>query len=133
MSPLEAITMDNIFPVYQDVMLRKARKAGPSATRLIFKHYILTTVLRVQKLFASTNSGIYDATSAGTVGAAVAVCTDGQWESVNYATTGGNFLTMVNGVDNAKLYDGTLGNCHNCQRPCNYWSFDNQSDPCNRA
>lgn len=107
MSPLEAITVDNIFPGVQDVMLRKGSESwsiGYAADIQTLHSYDSATS---SKLFASTNSGIYDATSAGTVGAAVAACTDGQWESVNYATTGGSFLTMVNGVDNAKLYDGT--------------------------
>lgn len=37
----------------------------------------------------------------------VASCTDGRWQSVNFTTAGGSFMTAVNGTDSLKLYDGS--------------------------
>ena len=106
MPPLDAVIMDNIFPGVQDVQLRKGCAAWttgfPSAVKSLHTYHSPT----VSKIFASTDTGIYDATSAGAVGAAVSVVTNGLWSSVNYATIGGSFLTMVNGVDDMRLYDG---------------------------
>lgn len=60
----------------------------------------------LQKMFATTDSGIYDATTAGAVGAAVSTLTNGRGIHVNFGTSAGQFLYFVNGADNAKYYDG---------------------------
>jgi hypothetical protein len=59
-------------------------------------------------LFAAAGSGIYDATTAGTVGAAVVSgMTSAYWQHTNFATSGGTYLYMVNGADEPQLYNGT--------------------------
>jgi hypothetical protein len=90
-----------------------------------------------EKLFAATASGIYDVSTATTqvyftdglgnrfvasgsgddavafipsiMRAAVVVSdlTSGDWSAVQFATSGGVFLDMVNGADTKLLYDGT--------------------------
>jgi hypothetical protein len=62
-----------------------------------------------QKLFAINASGsVYDVTSQGAVGASVlSGLSNGQWGYLNIATPGGNFLSMANGVDAPRNYDGT--------------------------
>jgi len=57
--------------------------------------------------FAAADDGIYDITSAGAVGAAVTSLISGQARSVNFSTSAGQYLVLVNGADNLKLYDGT--------------------------
>lgn len=59
------------------------------------------------KLFAATDTGIYDVTAAGVVGAAVTGCTSGRWESLNSVNAGVRYLLAVNGVDPMKFYNGT--------------------------
>jgi hypothetical protein len=107
MDPLEAITLDNFFPGLRDVELRKGSidwvTGFPSNIKALLPYSGSTT----NKLFASTSTNIYDATSAGVVGASVASCTSGYWSYVNYANAGGNFLCMCNGVDAYKTFDGT--------------------------
>lgn len=106
MPATDAVIMDNVFPGVQDVKLRKGCAAWTTGFAANVKSLHPYHSATVSRLFASTDAGIFDATSSGAVGAAVSVCTNGLWSSVNYATTGGSFLTMVNGVDNLRLYDG---------------------------
>lgn len=58
-------------------------------------------------LFASTASSIYDVSASGAVGAAVASCTLGKWQWVNFgAVSATHYLIMVNGQDKPFYYDG---------------------------
>lgn len=108
MGPTDAITLDNFFPSTSDVQLRPGRvdwATGLTGNARAFLPYNSQTT---QQLFCATTSGIYNVTGAGAVGAAVTTCTNGQWESVNFTNAGGSFLLAVNGVDNAKTYNGTV-------------------------
>lgn len=60
-----------------------------------------------RKLFAATNGGIYDVSTAGAVGASVSTIAKGEGVSVNFATSAGQFLYFVNGNDDARYYNGT--------------------------
>lgn len=72
------------------------------------KSLMVYSAAGVRKMFAASANGIFDTTSAGAIGAAAATLTNGQGVSVNFATSAGQFLYFVNGVDNAKLYNGTV-------------------------
>jgi hypothetical protein len=61
----------------------------------------------VQKLFVADSVGVYDASSAGAVGSAVAARTTGRGRSTQFSTSAGHFLYYVNGVDSPLLFDGT--------------------------
>ena len=61
-----------------------------------------------KKLFAATNSGIFDVTSAGAVGASVSTIAQGFGNSVNFATSAGQYLYFVNGNDDARYYNGSV-------------------------
>lgn len=107
MPALDAIVLDNIFPGVQEVSLRKGMAGfktgfgGPVHSLLTYNGPASL------KLFASTDTAIYDSTVAGAIGASVATCTYGWWSQVNFSTAGGSFMLLANGVDNMKLYDGT--------------------------
>jgi hypothetical protein len=60
-----------------------------------------------ESLWATTDAGIYNATTAGAVGAAAIALTDGKCVGVNFSTGANNYLITVNGVDTLKIYDGT--------------------------
>ena len=107
MDPLDAIQMDNLFPGVQEVQLRKGCVNWVTGFALPVKSLLSYTAGSTSKLFASTNAGIYNATTAGVVGAAAVSCTNGLWTSVNFSTPGGQFLVAANGVDSVKNYDGT--------------------------
>jgi hypothetical protein len=59
------------------------------------------------ELFATTDSGVFNASGTGPVGAAVVALTKGYGKHVNIGTSAGQFLYFVNGTDTAKLYNGT--------------------------
>ena len=107
MKPTEAIQLDNLFPGIQSVGLRKGCINWVTGFSANIKSLLPYSGRNIDKLFASTNTGIYDVTGSGVVGAAAATCTNGQWESVNITTAGGSFLVCCNATDPVKTYDGT--------------------------
>lgn len=107
MGPLDAVLMDNFYPSTGDVSLRGGKSSWATGVTDAIKTLITYNGGSSQKLFASTVSGIYDVTAGGAIGAAAVACTNGKWEYVNFANSGGNWLAMVNGVDAYKNYDGT--------------------------
>lgn len=59
------------------------------------------------KLFAVAGGSIYDASTAGAVGAAVVTgLTNSRWQHANFSAGGGDYLYMVNGVDKPRVYTG---------------------------
>lgn len=60
----------------------------------------------VTQMFAAASNGLFNVTAAGAIGASVSALTEGKGKSVNFATSAGQYLYFVNGVDNARLYDG---------------------------
>lgn len=64
-----------------------------------------------EKIFASTATDIYDVTTVASATisptAVVAAQTGGNWVSCQFATSGGVFLRLVNGVNTPQVYDGT--------------------------
>lgn len=107
MPKIDAIVLDNFFPETGDVTLRPGKVAWNTGLTGNARSFLPYNGGAVQKLFISTTANIYDMTAAGVIGAAVATCTNGQWESVNFSNAGGTFLTAVNGVDSLKSYNGT--------------------------
>lgn len=60
------------------------------------------------KIFGIAGGKVYDCTAGGAVGAAaVTGLTNSRFQYVNNATTGGNYLQMVNGADKMQVFDGT--------------------------
>lgn len=59
------------------------------------------------RLFASTDAGVFDITTGGTVGSPVFSCASGQWAHANFSNSAGSFLLAVNGVDDLRYFDGT--------------------------
>lgn len=107
MPATDAIQMDNIFPGVQEVELREGRINWVTGFGANIKSLIPYNGKSTSKLFASTNSGIYDATGSGAVGAAVSACTNGAWQSVNFVNAGNSYVILCNGTDAVKSYDGT--------------------------
>lgn len=59
------------------------------------------------KMYAATNAGVFDATSAGAVGASLAARTNGKHQCLNFGDGTNNYLMMFNGVDKPLYFDGT--------------------------
>lgn len=59
-------------------------------------------------LIAAAGGKIFDVTSTGAVGSAqLSGLANNRWQWTNFATPGGNYIQMVNGVDSLVQYDGT--------------------------
>lgn len=108
MAPEDAPVMVNYFPFVSDVRVRSGYTSfatGFSSTVKTLAPYNSPTS---SKLFACSNGGIYDVTSGGAIGAAIASgFSSDQWQYVNCSTSGGNYLVMANGADPVQLYNGT--------------------------
>lgn len=60
------------------------------------------------KMFAAVDESVYEVTSAGDVGSAeFGSLTNVQFQHTNFATSGGNFLFIVNGADAPRHYNGS--------------------------
>ena len=108
MEATDAVTLENWFPSVSSVNLRGGY--SQFATGLPGQVETLMTYSSgsSNKLFAIANGSIYNVTAGGAVGSAdVTGLTNSRWEYVNITTAGGSYLMAVNGVDSAKLYNGT--------------------------
>ena len=108
MDPLDAVTLQNFWPGTNSVILRngytKHATGLPAEVQTLMAYSSGTS----NKLFAVSDGKIYDATSAGAVGAAaVSGLTNSKFQYVNITTPGGSYLMAVNGADKLRTFDGT--------------------------
>jgi hypothetical protein len=108
MKPTDAVIMENWWPTPSSVEIRKGWV--PWSTGYVNP---VQTLMRYAptggsyKLFAAAGGSIFDATTQGPVGAAVITgLSSAQWQYTNIITPGGSFLWLVNGIDQAQMYNG---------------------------
>lgn len=111
MPPEDALVLDNLIPGDGSVSLRKGRRAhvdGIGAPVLTLMEY--SPPSGSPKFFAATSTKIYDVTAEDTIDPVnddvVDSLSNGQWQHTMFATSGGNFLMMVNGADGVRSYNG---------------------------
>lgn len=104
----DAVILDNWWPYPSYIGVRKGSAnhvtgfASPVETLV---EYLPPS--GASKLFAIAGTSIYDATTAGAVGAAVVTgLSNAIWQDAAITTPGGSFLYLVNGVDSPRLWDG---------------------------
>jgi hypothetical protein len=105
MSPLDAVTLTNLWPTPTDVQLRLGYSqfsTGITGQVNSLMNYAGTSF---QKLFAAAETSIYDV--SGPTATVVKTITNDKFQHINVSTPGGNFMVAVNGVDPAQLFDGT--------------------------
>lgn len=107
MDKLDAPLLENLYPNATDVELRGGEIDWVTGIGTTVKTLIPFTGTTEAKLFACTDSGIYDVTNQGNSGAAETVLVDGYCSSTNLSTIAGNYLVVVNGSDSLKLFDGS--------------------------
>lgn len=108
MQVTDAVVMDNLVPSRTSVSLRKGfaeHATGlPDAVETLMKYNAAGT----SELWAISDGEIYDVTSVGAVGSAVvSSLSNSRWQYVQFGNAAGTYLLAVNGVDNARRYDGT--------------------------
>ncbi len=110
MSPLDAVTLTNLFPTPSNVQLRGGSTAWATGMSGQVQSLFVYNGAASSKMFAvdAVGKSFYNVTASGAVGAAVVTgLTNAWWEYANIATSGGNYMYTVNGVDKPELYDGT--------------------------
>ena len=108
MKPSEAVVLDNWFPRTGYVEVRGGSSiyaTGMTGTGKTLAVY--TGLTGTNKMFCATASGVYNVSSAGSVGASVAARTSGKHQHLQFGDGTNNYLIMVNGVDKPLYYDGT--------------------------
>ena len=108
MDALDAVTLQNFWPGTNSVILRngytKHATGLPAQVQTLMAYSSGTS----NKLFAVSDGKIYDATSAGAVGAAaVSGLTNSKFQYVNITTPAASYLMAVNGADKLRTFDGT--------------------------
>jgi hypothetical protein len=107
MPPGYAGMLNNLFPSADAVGLRKGASDhltgmdGPVKTLMVY-----SPVDGGDELFACTDTGVYNATAAGAVGAVADAHTNGECYWINFRTSGGSFLVVINGTNSLRTYNG---------------------------
>lgn len=106
-----ALDMLNFYPSPTDVVTRGGsaeHKTGFAATEEVYSLFTYASA-STEKMFGATDLGIYDVSSAGavTLGGFGIALTSGKCHAINFRTSAGPFLLVVNGADTLKLYNGT--------------------------
>lgn len=108
MKPDEALILDNWFPMGGFVKIRGGYVSHATGVGASIGSLMEWAGPASRKMFAATSTAIYEVTSAGAVGAAaLSSLTSAYWQTVNFTTSGGNFLVLANGADSVRNYDGT--------------------------
>lgn len=108
MDPMFALDMLNMFPASRSLQVRNGY--GEWTTGMAANCRTLLTYNAFSgsnKLFAATDSGMYDVTAQGLAGLTVTALTNGYMSYVNFSNVAGQYLVAVNATDPGKLYDGT--------------------------
>jgi hypothetical protein len=108
MPPSDAFILDNFYPGTDDVQVRNGYESHVTGITGYIESLMSYSFGTTRKLWAAANNEIYDVSVGGAVGsAALTSLTNNRWESVNFGTSGGNFLFIVNGQDSARHYNGS--------------------------
>lgn len=108
MKETEAVTLDNWFPTPSSVDVRRGKETHVSGFASPVETLIAYISGTSNELFAISGGSIYDATTAGAVGAAlVSGLSNSRFQFINMGTAGGSFIMAVNGLDKLQYYDGS--------------------------
>lgn len=106
--PGYAVALENFFPGNGEASLRRGfiqwATGLPANVETLMEYAAGTT----REMFAASGTAIYDVTGSGAVGAAeISSLTNARWSHTMFATTGGNYLVLVNGADGVRTYSGS--------------------------
>lgn len=108
MDPMDAVQLTNFFPSTTTVNLRYGYTQYATGLPGQVETVMAYAGAAMNKLKAVSGAAVYDTTSAGAVGAAeITGLGNSRFQYVNFATTAGNYLCMVNGSTVYRVYDGT--------------------------
>lgn len=108
MDPKDAVILDNFFCTPYDVLVRSGYSnfsTGITGTVNSLASY--SPPSGKLKLFSWAGSNVYDSTTAGPAIQVLRGLSNDKWQTVNFGTSGGNFLVCTNGTDYPIVYSGT--------------------------
>lgn len=108
MKPLSAVLLENFYPFPDRLEMRQGYLSHVTGfSEIPFRLWNYANAANTEKLFATTDSGVYDITTQGILGAPVAVLTEGKTSAVTMSTGAAFYFFCVNGVDDLVRYDGS--------------------------
>jgi len=109
MGPQRAVSLENWFPKPGFIEVRNGseRHAHSMGSTTSIESLMEWEGPSTRKLWAAGGSVIYDVTSSGTGTSTVTSLTNARWQHVNFTTSGGHFLFIVNGADAPRHYNGS--------------------------
>lgn len=107
MDPHYAIEMTNLFPQNSSLRVRPGYREWATGLASNARTLIpYSSQSGADKLFACTNSGMYDVSTPGVAGAVVRALTVGKVDYVIFSNIAAQFLVVVNGTSDNFMYDG---------------------------
>lgn len=110
MPPENAIVLDNWFPNLKWIEIRRGHVVHCDTTNTSDPVESLMAYNAAagasDKLFAACSGDIIDVTIS-TPSVAFSGMTNDRWQHINFATSAGNFLVMVNGANGVRYFDGS--------------------------
>lgn len=109
MEPTEAVRLDNWFPAFGSVKLRNGFASHVTGLGATIKTLAEFNAGATRTMIAAAGGSIYDVTTAGAVGAALASSfTSDEWCVAQFDDSGGGAqMGLVNGEDAPQVYDGS--------------------------
>jgi len=107
MEPLDAVQLLNWFPTTTDCVLRGGQADYGTVTGTVETLAVYNQMNGTNKMYAISDTDLYDVSSSGAGTAKSLTITDGKWQYVNFGDGTNNWLILVNGVDAPYFFDGT--------------------------
>jgi len=108
MPQTDAVDLENWFPSTSYCEMRGGYASHATGLPLAAKTLMVYNGLDgTNSMWAVTNAGVYNVTSAGAVGASVLARTEAKHQWLQFGDGTSNWLIGVNGVDNPLYYNGT--------------------------
>ena len=108
MGPTDAVYLTNWYPATTECSVRQGYVKWVTGISGQVQTLMAYSGAATTKLFAIAGGNVYDVTTQGTVGAAVVTgLSNSKWGYCNIATPAGAFLSMANGVDTPRVYNGS--------------------------
>jgi len=108
MAPTDARELVNFFPRTTECELRGGFAAhATTITGTVETLAVYNQMSGTNKLFAASDTDVYDVSSSGAASAQSVTITDGKCQHLNFGDGTNNWLILVNGVDSPLYYNGS--------------------------
>jgi len=106
MPPTDAVSLINLYPTPTDLQMRLGYTQYSTGITGQVNTLMNYSGASAEKLFAAAGSVIYDADTTTATSKLTGLSSD-KFQYVNIANAGGHYLSAVNGIDAALIYNGT--------------------------